>query len=335
MNDDERLQRKNEFDGNLVMGSHLFNTVTKRESHQKKITLRKKTFIDPHTNELKKEIIIKRVCPLCGKDEGSLIFLKEGFPHVRCNSCGMVYVNCLLRKDALNSLYENEDTYSEILTNEVQKKMDRLKFSYFLDLIEEKNPNKGTILDIGCGPGFFLTIAMSRGWSVTGCEFNQSCIPLLKKANISVIDRPIEEANIYPGSFNCVTLFTVLEHIPDPKNLLNEVHKILVKGGFVGILVPNIDALVNRILHEKSPTFSGDVHINLFSSKTMIKMLEETGFEIVECETILTNIGLINNYMNYEDPLFGEGKPIFPFLTPEFIHNTLMGYLLFILAKAK
>ncbi len=114
-----------------------------------------------------------------------------------------------------------------------------------------------------------------------------------------------------------------------------QIHRILIKGGIIGILVPNIDAIANRILHEKSSTFSGDVHINLFSNKTMKKILEETGFEIIECETVLTNIDLINNYLNYENPFFGTGQPVLSFLTPEFIHRNLMGYLLFVIARAK
>lgn len=335
MNSEERLIRVNAFDGNLVMGSRGFNKVTKRDEHLKKISLRKSALIDPATNQLKTELIEKRACPLCGSETADTIFIKDGFPHVRCTSCEMVYVNCLLRPGALNSLYENEETYSEILTNEVQKKLDDLKFLYFLEIIEEDLPGKGNLLDIGCGPGHFLSLAKEKGWSVTGCEFNQSCLPHLKKAEIPVINRPIEDSDIPDGSLDCVTLFTVLEHIPDPKNLLRQIRRILVKGGVTGILVPNIDAIANRVLHEKSTTFSGDVHINLFSDTTLRKMLEETGFEIIGSETILTNIDLINNYLNYENPLFGEGRSVLPFLTPEFIHKNLMGYLLFVLARAK
>lgn len=335
MNFEERLLRVNAFDGNLVMGSRSFNKVTKRDQHIQNISRRKSEFIDPASNQLKKDLISRRVCPLCGADNADTLFIKDGFPHVRCTSCEMVYVDCLLRPEALDSLYRNEDTYSEILQNEVQKKLDDLKFLYFLDLIEETLPAKGSLLDIGCGPGHFLSLAKERDWLVTGCEFNRSCLPHLQKAGIPVINRPIEDANIPDGSFDCVTLFTVLEHIPDPKNLLRQIHRILVKEGVTGILVPNIDAMANRVLHEKSTTFSGDVHINMFSDATLRKMLEETGFEIIGSETILTNIDLINNYLNYENPLFGEGKTVLPFLTPEFIHKNRMGYLLFVLARAK
>ena len=170
---------------------------------------------------------------------------------------------------------------------------------------------------------------------MTGCEFNRSCLPHLQQAGIPVINRPIEKSDIPNRSFDCVTLFTVLEHIPDPKNPLCQVHRILVKGGITLILVPTINAIANRVLHEKSTTFSGDVHINLFSNTTLQRLLGETGFEIVDSGTILTNIDLINNYLQYDDPLFGEGKSILPFLTPEFIHKNLMGYLLFVLARAK
>jgi SAM-dependent methyltransferase len=303
MNFEERLRRINEFDGNLVMGSRLFNKATKRDTHLERVSLQKKSFIDPATNKLKEDLFIPRTCPLCGADNADTLFIKDGFAHVRCTTCDMVYVNCLLKPDALNSLYKKEDTYSKILSNDIQKRLDDLKFSYFLDLIEDNLPQRDSILDIGCGPGYFLSLARQRGWTVTGCEFNHLSIHVLEKEGIRVIDRPIENSDIPPESFQCVTLFTVLEHIPDPKNLLMQIHRILIKGGIIGILVPNI--------------------------------LEETGFEIIECETVLTNIDLINNYLNYENPFFGTGQPVLSFLTPEFIHRNLMGYLLFVIARAK
>jgi 2-polyprenyl-3-methyl-5-hydroxy-6-metoxy-1,4-benzoquinol methylase len=247
----------------------------------------------------------------------------------------MVYVSPILKNDSLNALYQNEDTYSQVLESETQVRMDELKFDLFLDLIEEQIPDRGNILDIGCGPGLFLALAKKRGWSVTGCEVNKMALSRLKAAGIPVIDRPVEECCLESGSFQCITLLTVLEHIPDPKGLLKKVRTLLQTGGIVAILVPNINALANRILHEKSTTFSGDMHINHFSDTTLGNMLEATGFDVTASETILTNIDSINNYLNYEDLAYGSSRYVLSFLTPEYIHQNQMGYLLFTLAKAR
>lgn len=335
MDAQELLRRKNEFDGNLVMGSRVFNTLTKRNIHIKSVTDRKKTLLDPDTCQLRSELVIPRECPLCNETNGELLFVKEGFPHIRCDSCEMVYVSPILKTDSLKMLYINEDTYTGVLENDLQIHMDTLKFDLFLDLIEEQYPKKGKLLDIGCGPGLFLSRARLRGWEVTGCEVNKACIEQLKSADIPVIDRPIEEYALDDESFQCIALLTVLEHIPEPKELLKKVRKNLVRGGILAILVPNINALANRILHEKSPTFSGDMHINHFSDSTLARMLHETGFDVTASETILTSIDSVNNHLNYESPESGSGKQVLSVLTPQYLHDNHLGYLLFTLARAR
>jgi len=129
-------------------------------------------------------------------------------------------------------------------------------------------------------------------------------------------------------------VWTVLEHVLDPEDLLKDIHQVLVPGGVLLILVPNIDSLANRILHERSTTFSGETHINLFNASTLARLLKKVEFELIECETVLTQLGTINNYLNYEDPQFGEGGPVLDFLTPEYIHEQMLGYLLLTLARA-
>ena len=262
-----------------------------------------------------------------------MLFIKEGFRHLKCSLCGMVYVNPVLNEERLRSFYQDEDSYRQVLLNELNLSLDRKKFQYGLDLIKEHVPQKGNLLDVGCGPGFFLEAARERGWHVSGVEFNTWCLQHLSEMNIEVIDVPIKQAMLPDDFYQCVTLWTVLEHILDPEDLLRDIHQVLAPGSILLILVPNVDSLANRILHEKSTTFSGDTHINLFSTATLTRLLEKVKFELVECETVLTQLGIINNYFNYEDPQFGEGSPVLDFLTPEYIYERMLGYLLLALAR--
>ena len=332
----ERLRRKNEFDGNLVVGVRQFNLATGRGDclkHRIQQSERAQ-LVDPSTGLLREELSIWRSCPVCGADEGKLLFIKEGFRHLKCSACGMVYVNPVLREERLHSFYQDEDSYRQVLLNELNLSMDRKKFQYGLDLIEERMPPKGNLLDVGCGPGVFLEEARERGWHVHGVEFNSWCVQRLREMSIEVIDVPIQQATLPHDFYQCVTLWTVLEHVVDPENLLKDVHRVLAPGGVLLILVPNIDSLANRILHEESTTFSGEAHVNLFDVSTLTRLLEKVEFELIECETILTQLGTINNYLNYENPQFGEGGPVLDFLTAEYIHERMLGYLLLALAKA-
>jgi hypothetical protein len=64
-------------------------------------------------------------------------------------------------------------------------------------------------------------------------------------------------------------------------------------------------------------------------------LLEGCGFEILELETILTELGSINNYLDFQDPYLGEAGPFFPDLTPEVIHDKLWGSRLLALARKR
>ena len=111
--------------------------------------------------------------------------------------------------------------------------------------------------------------------------------------------------------------------------------RLLAPGGVLLIMVPNVDSLVIRILHEKAVTFSGDSHVNLFNADTLARLVESCGFAVLDCETLLTEIGTINNYLSFEEPYFGDAPALLEFLTPEYIHSRRLGYQLLMIARCK
>ncbi|MDR2947218.1 MAG: class I SAM-dependent methyltransferase, partial [Candidatus Adiutrix sp.] len=101
------------------------------------------------------------------------------------------------------------------------------------------------------------------------------------------------------------------------------------------ILVPNVHSLVSRLLHEKSNTFGGHSHLNHFSPHTLTALLAGAGLEVVEMETVITELGTINNYLAFEDPYFGEAGSFWAGLTPALLHDNLWGSRLLVLAKPR
>lgn len=333
MNKQERLTLKNAFDGNLVHGVRAFHASTGRTQHlsDKQESLRQ--WSDPSTGRLRPEWTVHRRCPLCGGDDAVTMFVKDAFPHVRCRGCEMAYVNPILKAEALERLYTEEQSYNAVLASEAQDSLDRIKFSYYCTLLEERLPDRGRILDVGCGAGLFLEIAAQRGWDVLACEPNRACRSRLEEKGIPHVGQGLEDVAVEPESLDCVTMWTVLEHVPDPAGYLKRACGLLREGGLLCILVPNLDALANRILHEKSTTFCGDSHINFFNRATLGRMLEQAGCEIVDAETQLTTLGIINNHLGYEPLHSGHGAPVLDVLTPEYIHDNFLGYVLMTIGK--
>lgn len=332
MTPEERLRRKNEFDASLTIGSRQFNLVTGRDSHLQRRRAYADQLIDPATHLLKAELGITRSCPVCGAEAAREIFVKHGFSHGRCGDCSAIYVNPILNHERLHAFYLDETSYTQVLVNETQRSLDEKRFAYCLEVLDQLVRAPGRLLDVGCGPGTFLTVARARGWTVQGVEFNKACIALLAAAGIDVIDVPIERAPLEPESYQCVALWDVLEHIASPADFLASIHRLLSPDGILMIEVPHVDSLVSRVLHEKSATFAGDVHINFFGVATLTRLLERCGFVVKEAETLLTELGAINNHLNFEDPYFGNASFLLDAVTPKYIHDHLLGARLFVLA---
>ncbi|MFH1140035.1 MAG: class I SAM-dependent methyltransferase [Pseudomonadota bacterium] len=325
----ERLARKNAFDGSLVMGVKKFHQATGRDRHQQ---TRWDQLLDPATGLLRRDLAQTRPCPICGGGFDRPLFIKEGFPHGRCDGCGLIFVNPVLRDERVLEHYRSESSWVQVLESATQVELDRLKYTYGLDLAGPYLAGN-SLLDVGAGTGLFLKTAQALDFDPLGVELHRENAARLRREGFTVIDRPLEEAGLAPGRFDLVSLWEVLEHIVHPDRLLEEIRRILKPEGVLLILVPNVDALSARVLHEKSGAFGGHSHVNCFNGPTLARLLSRTGFEVLEMETIITELGAINNHLGFEDPYLGEAPAVMDFITPELIHDRLLGGKLLALAK--
>jgi len=323
MNFDERVRRKNEFDASIVYGTGVFNKLTGRDSLLNEREKNDDQWLNETTGIVDQKYTEPRTCPLCGNDISTTLFIKSGFPHVKCSSCQLVYVNQMLTEKEYEKLYSTESEWANILQNEHQIKMQTLESNYSLDIVELylDKTTLTAICDIGCGPGTLLNEAKKRGYDVLGIEPNSNYHSALKEKEIEYVGEYFPLKTEVPQKFDCMFLLNVLEHMRNPIEVVLYAKKILKKNGLIYISVPCIDALVNRIMHEKAGAFGGHSHLQLFGIETIQTFLKKTGFEILEYETIITELGVIHNYLHYENPYFGEIREMFNFLSPEIIYK--------------
>jgi len=140
----------------------------------------------------------------------------------------------------------------------------------------------GRILDFGCGWGFFLSIASECGWQPYGLE------PLPGHATYArtefgatVVTDTLRDSTFPANYFSVATAFQVFEHLPNPAADLRRLHIMLEPGGVILVEVPNIDTWSVRLFGERHRHFVPD-HINFFSKETLSRLLEKSGFRVIE-----------------------------------------------------
>lgn len=238
-------------------------------------------------------------CPLCGtnkykilypstltKDDFDITVLKNHLKNtlddytkhgqiVRCKKCSLVYTNPM---ENLSYILEG---YKEVVDEEYLKteKFRKLLLLDHLDTIEKLKKRK-KLLDVGCFAGFFLELAKKRGWKTFGIEPSTWASAIAKKKGATILGNDIETTKLPSNFFDAVTLWDVIEHLAHPNNVIKIIHKSLKKGGVIALATPNIDSLLAKILGSRYP-FLIRMHLILYSPKTLRRLLEAHGFQII------------------------------------------------------
>ncbi len=131
--------------------------------------------------------------------------------------------------------------------------------------------------------------------------------------------------------FDAITMWDVLEHIPDGIEQLNNIKEHLNEKGILFFQVPNSDALAAKIMRGDCRMFDGLEHTNLYNPKTVTLLAERCGYKIKDIRSVISEIAVMNNYLDYEDPYFGNSrydKQLLSILNEQFIHDNKIGYKL-------
>jgi len=129
----------------------------------------------------------------------------------------------------------------------------------------------GCLLDVGCASGIFLDQAANAGWQVWGVEPAEGFAGRARKllaGRGQVLHGILEHASLPAASFDAVTLWDVLEHVPDPVKFLQLCASLVKPGGYLFANVPNLDSLPARILGERWPLFLAE-HLNYFNRSSL------------------------------------------------------------------
>lgn len=196
---------------------------------------------------------------------------------VKCKHCEFIYVNPRIKPEKIIEGY-SEGSDERFVS---QAKGREQTFERSLKFIEKYTQQKGKVLDIGTAGGSFLAVAQKHGWEVEGIEPNKwLCDWSKKNYGLRIKQGTLEKNDFDPVSFDLVTLWDVLEHVPDPCDTLTRINKLLKKEGLLVVNYPDIGSSVAKLMKRKW-VFILTVHLFYFTPSTIKKILEKCGFEVV------------------------------------------------------
>lgn len=215
-------------------------------------------------------------CNVCHEKEKQKIF---GKGYSRCGNCMCVYSMKSFGEIELKmyyaSYYHAGNTLSGIPT--------LVRYREIIESLAEFRRNN-TVLEIGCGSGELLEICREYGWEVLGNELSNSALEVLKAKNIDCVPLDFVSSKI-TNKFDVILLFEVLEHVTDPKALLDFCRQALRQGGLLLGTTPNSRSINSMCLGSDWSIYGLPEHLNVFSPRGLSALALESGFDIATLET--------------------------------------------------
>lgn len=236
-------------------------------------------------------------CNLCQADDTELLF--EGvdrlhdilgtYKLVCCRQCGLIYIDPMPTSENLAQHYPADYIpYSKAVDDEpcFLKRWDRRYGVYkrCRAVVQHSVRQSGRVLDVGCATGNFLDGMRRFGnWQTVGVEPNFYASNYAReRLSLNVFTGSLKEANFEDSSFDIVTLWDVLEHVPDPMATLQEVARVLRVDGLMVLSLPNPETWEISLF---GPDWAGwDIprHLHLFTQDVLARYLKESGFKIIK-----------------------------------------------------
>lgn len=226
----------------------------------------------------KSEVNFLTICPLCNsKVIKSLIGYEKSYL-ANCVSCGFVFSFKIPSSLDLKNHYSRYTRGNNISSITI-KRYDNLLNQF------EKFRKNNTLIDIGCGDGYFLDRAKKRGWKVFGTEFTEGAIEFCRRKGLDVISSEGYLKKFEYGYFDIITSFEVLEHLNKPQEEVENYYSLIREGGMCYVTTPNFNSLSRRILKGKWNVIEYPEHLSYYTSATLKKLFETQTLDAIKIKS--------------------------------------------------
>jgi SAM-dependent methyltransferase len=230
-----------------------------------------------------------RACNLCGNTSPKLRWERNGYSIVECNQCGLQYVGEDPKNIDFATLY-SEAYYTggsgQVFANYVgEERSRRASARRKLRSMRRRTTRSGRLLDVGCAAGFFLIEARNY-FETQGVEISEFSSRIARERfGLDVVTGSLQDAKFTADSFDVITMWDVVEHLPDPKAVLVEASRVLKPGGSLVLTTGDVGSRYARRAGPNWHLFEPPWHLYFFSQATMSAMGAAAGLRFGECSS--------------------------------------------------
>ena len=231
-----------------------------------------------------------KACPLCEGGAFTELYVARdrhygiagSYRIVRCADCQLVFLNPMYSDDELGALYPSDYyAYQDNFSVSRLRQRARRALGYLVGTKEPRFEKPGTMLDLGCGSGWFLDRMRQLGWTTYGVEINKQAADLGRKSRgLEIFSGNLQQAKFPSGFFDYVRANQSFEHISCPSETLNEIHRILKPRGKLLLGVPNVAGANANVFKQYWWHLCAPVHAFNYSKDTLPRLLRKHAFVV-------------------------------------------------------
>ncbi len=228
-------------------------------------------------------------CPCCGGDDTRLWLQaptqsagpSQSYDLLYCVACSHIWLGNRPTPDEMSVYYQ--DDYQQAVSRSGEIYPVRWKW-HLRGILKHKA--SGSVLDIGCNSGGFLTSLKGGQWKLHGIEYSPATAERARAATGGqIFAGDVLDANFRPRSFDLITCMDVLEHLYEPREVLRRVNEWLKPGGVFYVFVPNIHSWEARIFRSHWYGLDLPRHVQHFSKRSLTELADSVGLRAISMVT--------------------------------------------------
>jgi SAM-dependent methyltransferase len=257
-------------------------------------------------------------CHLCKSKRIRYRFVRDKNRVYQCDDCGFIFLNPQTSHEVMRGIYK-ENYFIEASPSGYDKDFSSMKLDtakgYLDHLIDYYGSTSGKLLEIGYGDEKFISLARGRGFDVACAQFTEYA-GNTKKESFDNLDFPDDH-------FDVCVLFDALEHVRQPIDLLNKIHKLLKKGGALFLVLPTLDSWSAKLMKSNWMEFKAE-HLHYFDAQTIQNALARTGFHKVNVSPNykILNMEYVNQHFSrFQVPFFSRAVSMVSVFMPKVLRK--------------